>query len=119
MVSAACRKSVACRVLTFCFFVLPTLPADGMIEVCAIGGVAHMGRLAVGLARAQRLAQGRSVCVTTKEQLPMQVDGEPWLQEPCRLQVSHKSQVSESANIFPGPYSHYIQSLPSHHHCVC
>lgn len=47
--------------------------ADGVIEVVAIGGVAHMGRLAVGLARAQRLCQCSTVVVQTLEQLPMQV----------------------------------------------
>jgi len=49
--------------------------ADGLIEVVAIGGVAHMGRLAVGLARAQRLCQCTSIAITTKVKLPMQVRG--------------------------------------------
>lgn len=47
--------------------------ADGLIEVVAFGGVAHMGRLAVGLARAQRLAQCSHVAITTHTALPMQV----------------------------------------------
>lgn len=38
--------------------------ADGIIEVVAIGGVAHMGRLSVGLARAQRLCQCSSLVVS-------------------------------------------------------
>mmetsp|Transcript_12340 Transcript_12340/g.32558 ORF Transcript_12340/g.32558 Transcript_12340/m.32558 type:complete len:174 (+) Transcript_12340:1752-2273(+) len=68
--------------------------ADGLIEVVAIGGVAHMGRLAVGLARAQRLCQCTSISITTKVKLPMQVDGEPFLQEPSRVVVTHKDQAT-------------------------
>ncbi|KAJ9510758.1 hypothetical protein QJQ45_027622 [Haematococcus lacustris] len=76
--------------------------ADGLIEVVALGGVAHLGRLSLGLARAQRLCQCRSVALTTLTTLPMQsvgcgslqVDGEPWLQEPAQLQLQHCSTVS-------------------------
>ncbi len=50
---------------------------DGLIEVVAIGGVAHMGRLAVGLARAQRLVQCSRVTVTCHTTLPMQVCAHP------------------------------------------
>ena len=50
-----------------------------MIEVVAIGGVAHMGRLACGLARAQRLAQCSSLVITTQATLPMQVRGDQQL----------------------------------------
>lgn len=46
---------------------------DEVLEVVAIGGVLHMGRLAVGLSRGQRVCQGSSVTVITKETLPMQV----------------------------------------------
>jgi hypothetical protein len=42
--------------------------------------VLHMGRLAVGLSRGQRLCQASKVTVVTFEELPMQVDGEPWMQ---------------------------------------
>ena len=51
----------------------PTLPTLQLLEVVAIGGVLHMGRLAVGLSRAQRLCQCRSVTIVTHEHLPMQV----------------------------------------------
>ncbi|KAJ9505676.1 hypothetical protein QJQ45_028106, partial [Haematococcus lacustris] len=68
--------------------------ADGLIEVVALGGVAHLGRLSLGLARAQRLCQCRRVALTTLTTLPMQVDGEPWLQEPAQLQLQHCSTVS-------------------------
>ncbi|KAJ9510153.1 hypothetical protein QJQ45_015632 [Haematococcus lacustris] len=79
--------------------------ADGLIEVVALGGVAHLGRLSLGLARAQRLCQCRSVALTTLTTLPMQsvgcgslqVDGEPWLQEPAQLQLQHCSTVSATA----------------------
>lgn len=68
--------------------------SDGLIEVVAIGGVTHMGRMAVGLARAQRLCQCHSVSITTSEPLPMQVDGEPWMQSPAEITIAHQGQVS-------------------------
>jgi len=65
---------------------------DEVLEVVAIGGVLHMGRLAVGLSRAQRLCQCSSVTIVTKESLPMQIDGEPWTQGPSELVIGLKGR---------------------------
>ncbi len=64
--------------------------SDGLIEVVGVYGAWHLGQLQVGLNRAVRLAQGSRVQVMTSEELPMQVDGEPWLQAAATVTVSLK-----------------------------
>ncbi|KAI3852368.1 hypothetical protein MKX03_018848 [Papaver bracteatum] len=66
---------------------------DKMLEVVSISGMWHLGKLQVGLSRARRLAQGQSIKIHICVPLPVQVDGEPWFQEPCTLTVSHHGQA--------------------------
>ncbi|KAF8369676.1 hypothetical protein HHK36_032299 [Tetracentron sinense] len=66
---------------------------DKMLEVVSISGMWHLGKLQVGLSRARRLAQGQSIKIQLCAALPVQVDGEPWLQQPCTLTISHHGQV--------------------------
>lgn len=64
---------------------------DGLIEVVAFKSLFHLGQVQVGLAKALRLCQGRSVCLHVSGSLPLQVDGEPQLLEGnCRISISHK-----------------------------
>eukprot|EP00850_Spirogloea_muscicola_P007968 SM000041S15527 [mRNA] locus=s41:656264:658893:+ [translate_table: standard] len=65
----------------------PQLMDDQKLEVVAIFGAWHLGKLQVGLSRALRLGQGREVKVWTTATLPIQVDGEPWVQQPCCITV--------------------------------
>ncbi|KAJ4974977.1 hypothetical protein NE237_008151 [Protea cynaroides] len=66
---------------------------DKVLEVVSISGMWHLGKLQVGLARARRLAQGQSIKIKLFAALPVQVDGEPWFQEPCTLAISHHGQA--------------------------
>eukprot|EP00897_Mesotaenium_endlicherianum_P010415 jgi/Mesen1/9401/ME000614S08655 len=66
---------------------------DRQVEVVGIRGALHLGQLQVGLSRAVRLGQGRGVRIQTMASFPLQVDGEPWVQKPCCIQVRHHSQV--------------------------
>lgn len=66
---------------------------DKMLEVVSISGTWHLGKLQVGLSRARRLAQGQSIKIQLFVPLPVQVDGEPWFQEPCTLGISHHGQA--------------------------
>ncbi|CAN1151929.1 Diacylglycerol kinase 1 [Linum perenne] len=66
---------------------------DKLLEVVSISGTWHLGKLQVGLSRARRLAQGQLIKIQLFAPLPVQIDGEPWLQQPCTLIVSHHSQA--------------------------
>lgn len=66
---------------------------DKVLEVVSISGTWHLGKLQVGLSRAQRLAQGQTIKIKLFAALPVQIDGEPWFQEPCTLHISHHGQA--------------------------
>jgi hypothetical protein len=65
---------------------------DGKLEIVAVGGSWHLGQLTVGLSRSQRLCQGRKIVVRTAEALPMQIDGEPFVQPPGEVSVAPRGQ---------------------------
>ena len=58
-----------------------------LVQLVAVYGSWHLGQLQVGLSKAIRLTQCSSIRITTQHALPMQLDGEPWLQAPATLQV--------------------------------
>ncbi|KAL8216032.1 hypothetical protein R6Q57_022869 [Mikania cordata] len=66
---------------------------DRILEVVSISGTWHLGKLQVGLSRARRLAQGQTIKIQLLAQLPVQIDGEPWMQSPCTLTISHHGQA--------------------------
>ncbi|MFS7939673.1 putative diacylglycerol kinase (ATP) [Helianthus anomalus] len=66
---------------------------DKILEVVSISGTWHLGKLQVGLSRARRLAQGQTIKIQLLAQLPVQIDGEPWMQSPCTLTISHHAQA--------------------------
>ncbi|XP_062331952.1 diacylglycerol kinase theta [Osmerus eperlanus] len=61
---------------------------DGMLEVVGVTGVVHMGQVQSGLRSGIRIAQGNYVRVTVTKPLPVQVDGEPWIQAPGHIIIS-------------------------------
>lgn len=63
---------------------------DGILEIVSIRGAFHLGQIKVGLSNAQRLCQCREAVITIKNNVPVQVDGEPWRQRPCTLTVRRK-----------------------------
>lgn len=65
----------------------PSRKDDGVIEIVAVSGALHLGQLNVRIASPSRVAQARDVSIELKRKLPVQVDGEPWLQRRGRLDV--------------------------------
>ncbi|KAK1271877.1 Diacylglycerol kinase 2 [Acorus gramineus] len=66
---------------------------DKMLEVVCISGTWHLGKLQVGLSRARRLTQGNVIRIHIHSPFPIQIDGEPWIQQPGFLEITHHGQV--------------------------
>ncbi|XP_037913721.1 diacylglycerol kinase theta isoform X3 [Hermetia illucens] len=55
---------------------------DGMLEIVGVTGVVHLGQIQSGLRSAMRIAQGGHIKIHLHSDIPVQVDGEPWVQSP-------------------------------------
>lgn len=71
----------------------PSSPHDGLLDVVAVYGTLHLGQMQVGLSKAVRLCQAKSISFRLKETLPMQIDGEPWLQPPTDVEITFQQQA--------------------------
>jgi diacylglycerol kinase (ATP) len=67
---------------------------DGRLEVVGLYSSVHVGRLTTGISSgAHRICQGSVIRITTVDTLPMQVDGEPWMQRPGVIELTHKNKA--------------------------
>ncbi|KAF4369741.1 hypothetical protein CsatB_023286 [Cannabis sativa] len=66
---------------------------DKVLEVVCVCGAWHLGKLQVGLSHARRLAQGKVIRIHASSPFPVQIDGEPFIQQPGCLEITHHGQV--------------------------
>lgn len=66
--------------------------SDGMLEVVGITSTAHLGQIQMKLTKAIKIGQGRSIRITHTSEMPMQVDGEPWIAHPGVITITHLNQ---------------------------
>lgn len=92
---------------------------DGMLEIVGVTGVVHLGQIQSGLRSAMRIAQvkyllvkynkifpliiillqGGHIKIHLHSDIPVQVDGEPWVQSPGDVVVLKSAlKVSTSKN---------------------
>lgn len=66
---------------------------DKVLEVVCVCGAWHLGKLQVGLSQARRLAQGKVIRIHSSSPFPVQIDGEPFIQQAGCLDITHHGQV--------------------------
>uniref|UniRef100_T2MFN4 Diacylglycerol kinase n=1 Tax=Hydra vulgaris TaxID=6087 RepID=T2MFN4_HYDVU len=77
---------------------MPSQFNDGFLEVAGLYSSLHIAKLQVNLSSPVKLGRAKHVKITihkTKEarNVPMQLDGEPWEQAPCVIDVVYHSQA--------------------------
>ena len=86
--SASSSSSVLPRVLG------SSEKSDGLVDVVVVYGALHLGQLSWGTDRPVRVCQARNVRLVVDKSFPVHVDGQPWEQEPCTLDVSLRNTAT-------------------------
>lgn len=84
---------------------------DGILELVAVYGSWHLGQLTVGLSGATQLRRARRVVVRTTEELPMQVDGEPFMQPAGEVVVELQSQSRMLRRVASKPVAKVLKAV--------
>lgn len=66
---------------------------DKMFELAGVENSLHAGMVSGKVRSGNRLAQTSDLVIKTTKRVPMQIDGEPWVQNPCTITIKHKNQV--------------------------
>jgi diacylglycerol kinase (ATP) len=74
-------------------FIAKQLINDGLLEVFGIYSSFHIAQLQVGLAEPYRIGQAKKVKIKLKKRFPAQIDGEPYEQAPCCIEIIQHNQA--------------------------
>ena len=66
---------------------------DGMVDVVVVYGALHLGQLNWGVDKPVRICQAKSVKVIVEKGFPMHVDGEPWEQPACTIDIKLRNKA--------------------------
>ena len=66
---------------------------DGMVDVVVVFGALHLGQLNWGVDKPVRICQARHVKVIVERGYPMHVDGEPWEQAACTIDIGLRNKA--------------------------
>lgn len=66
---------------------------DGIVEVFGLASSFHIGQIMIGLSKPIFLGVAKSVQLQLTEHLPVQADGEPWIQSPATINVDWNSHA--------------------------
>jgi len=67
---------------------------DGMVDIVVVHGALHLGQLNIGVDKPVRICQAREVRVVVDRKIPMHVDGEPWEQPACTIDIRLKNKAT-------------------------
>jgi len=65
---------------------------DGLIDIITVHGALHLGQLNWGVDKPVRICQAREVRIECLRKLPMHIDGEPWEQPACQMDIRLKNK---------------------------
>ena len=66
---------------------------DGMVDVVVVYGALHLGQLNWGVDKPVRICQGKDVKIIVEKAYPMHVDGEPWEQPACSIDIRLRNKA--------------------------
>lgn len=72
---------------------------DSRMEILGLTSSFHIGQVMMGLSKPIFLGQASQVKLWLDEHLPMQIDGEPWLQPPSKVEIKWNSHAKLLQNV--------------------
>eukprot|EP00529_Nitzschia_sp_RCC80_P008433 CAMPEP_0113469782 /NCGR_PEP_ID=MMETSP0014_2-20120614/16086_1 /TAXON_ID=2857 /ORGANISM="Nitzschia sp." /LENGTH=1176 /DNA_ID=CAMNT_0000362289 /DNA_START=355 /DNA_END=3885 /DNA_ORIENTATION=+ /assembly_acc=CAM_ASM_000159 len=72
----------------------PSSCQDGLLDIVSIRGPFHLGQIRVGISTAEKICQCREATIYIRRRHSVQIDGEPWRQDPCILKVRKKKNAA-------------------------
>lgn len=66
---------------------------DSLVEVLGLTSTFHIGQVMIGLSKPIYIGQAGKVRLMLEEILPVQIDGEPWLQPPASIEIEWNSHA--------------------------